>query len=111
MIVVLVLVAALAGALSNEVAERWGPTAALLPGVLAGTCFITAIVRALKNSWSYALSAGIAISVAGNLFDIVRAGVANSFSAPFAIFISGATACVAAVLVWTLLSRLLKVSQ
>jgi uncharacterized protein (TIGR03067 family) len=111
MISALVLLAALAGALSNEVAERLGPTAALLPGALAGACFFTAVVRALKKSWPYALAAGITVSVAGNLFDAVRAGVASSFSAPVAIFISGATACAAAVLLWTLLSRLFRVSQ
>jgi uncharacterized protein (TIGR03067 family) len=110
MIAVLVLLAALAGALSNEAAERWGSTAALVPGVLAGTCIFTAIVRALKKSWPYAMTAGITVSAAGNLFDIVRAGVANSFNAPVAILISGATACAAAALVWTLLSRLFKVS-
>jgi uncharacterized protein (TIGR03067 family) len=111
MISVLVLLAALAGALSNEVAERWGPTTALLPGTLAGACFFTAVVRALKKSWPYAWTAGMTVSVAGNLFDTVRAGVANSFSAPVAIFLSAATACAAAVLVWALLSRLFKVSQ
>lgn len=111
MIAVLVVLAVLAGALSNAVAERWGPTAALLPGALAGACIFTAVVRALKKSWPYALAAGITVAVAGNLFEAVRAGAANSFSAPVAILISGATACAAAALVWTLLARVFKVSQ
>jgi hypothetical protein len=69
---------------------------------------VTAICLLLKWGWRPALTTGITMSLAVNLFEGLRLAVAPAVGAPRAIAVSASTAFVAAILLGMVLTRLLK---
>ncbi len=103
-----VLLGVLVGAVSEDLATRLGHWAGILGGCLAGALCFSALFRALKWNWQTAVSTGITVSIAGNIFDSVKAAVGQDLSAPVATLVSAATAAVAGILILAVLSRLFK---
>jgi hypothetical protein len=105
---VCVLLGALVGGVSEDLATGLGPWAGILGGCLAGALYFSAIFRVLKWNWQAALSTGITVSIVGNIFDSVKAAAGPALSAPVATLVSASTAGVVGFFIWVVLNRLFK---
>lgn len=103
-----ILLGILVGSLSENLATSLGPWAGVLGGSLAGALCFSAFVRALKWNWPAALSAGITLSIAGNVFESVKAAVGPALSAPVVTLVSASTAGVIGLFIWVVVNGLFK---
>jgi hypothetical protein len=69
---------------------------------------ITSIFLALRRPWQEALAIAIAISVASQTFEDLKATLTPTLGSLGTIFVSASTAGVAAFIVWAVVGRLIK---